>query len=139
MTQADLGPHNASSHVNVNLARPTFNGLTSALSFLDIGRTEGAEISLDGAERWARASLITLQSAEDAAGGPPEQTGFVVTAEELKTLHQLVKEAHNMILSGRVARCAELTAKAWRLAKVATECFEAADLIKAKRHSHAVH
>lgn len=139
MTQADLGTHNASSHVDVDLARPTFNGLTSALYFLDIGRTEGAEISLDGAERWARASLITLQSAEDAAGGPPEQTGFVVTAEELKTLHQLVKEAHSLILSGRVAQCAELTAKAWRHAKVAMECLEAADLINAKGHAHARH
>ncbi len=139
MTQADLGLHNAISHVNADLATPTFNGLTSALYFLDIGRTEGAEISLDGAERWARASLITLQTAEDAAGGSPEQTGFVVTAQELQTLHQLVKEAHNLIVSGRVSACVEATAKAWRRAKVAKECLEAADLIKAERESHAIH
>lgn len=139
MGRPEMGAHNACTHVNADLATPTFNGLTSALYFLDIGRTEGAEISLDGAERWARASLITLQTAEDAAGGPPEQTGFVVTAQELQALHQLVKEAHDLIVSGRVYACVEVTAKAWRRAKVAKECLEAADLIKAGRESHAIH
>lgn len=139
MGRPDLGAHNASSHVDVDLARPTFNGLTSALHFLDCGQTKGAEISLDGAERWARASLITLQSAEEAAGGHPEQTGFVVTSDELRMLHLLVKEAHGLLLSGRVSDCAVATEKAWRHAKVAKECLEAADLIKAKGHAHVRH
>ncbi|MGR4895839.1 hypothetical protein ACIPR8_11215 [Stenotrophomonas sp. LARHCG68] len=140
MTQADLGPRNASSHVDVDLARPTFNGLTSALHFLDCGRTDAAEISLDGAERWARASRITLQTAEEAAGGPPEQTGFVVTSEELREIHLQVKEAHELILCGRVRASMEATLNAWRRAKVATECLEAAASINAVGgHANVLH
>lgn len=139
MTRRKLGPHNAGSHVDVDLARPTFNGLTSALDFLEQGRPAGAEMCLATAERWARASAVTLQAAENAAGGPPEQTGFVVTADELRTLHEYVKTAHDYLLVGRVQACLLATQVAWRRAKVATQCLEAAALISAKGHAHVLH
>jgi len=139
MPTRDLGPHNAASHVDVDLARPTFNELTAAMDFLQQGRAALAEKCIDTAERWARASAITLQTAENATGGPPEQTGFVITAEELRALHDSVRVALDYLHVGRVQDCLVATQAAWRRAKVATECLEAAALINAKGHAHVMH
>jgi len=135
----DLGPHNAASHVDIELVRPVFNWLTAALGLLEQGRPASADPCIDAAERWARASAITLKTAEDASGGPPEQTGFVITAEELCALHNSVRVALDYLHVGRVQDCLVATQGAWRRAKVATECLEAAALIKTKGHAHVPH
>lgn len=139
MKTRDLGLHNAGSHVDVDLTRPVFNGLTTTMTLLEQGRAAGAKMCLDVAERWARASMIALQAAEDAAGGSPEQTGFVVTADELRCLHDYVMVALEYLHVGRVQDCLEATAVAWRRAKVATECLEAAALINAQGHARVTH